>query len=70
MMTTLAYGGRFCVATQDELHNNMASAMRRFESNIALLTPSASKLIHPDEVPTLETIILAGMSPTGRRQAA
>lgn len=60
MMTTLVNGGRLCIASQEELHNSMAAAISRFESNITLLTPSASKLIIPDDVPGLTTIILAG----------
>lgn len=70
MMATLAHGGRLCIPSQGELHNGMSSAIRYYESNIASLTPSASTLIHPDEVPCLATVVLAGESLTPERVAA
>ena len=59
-ITVLTAGGCFCVPTDEERSKDPAAAMRRMSVNVTFLTPQVSKVLKPEQVPTLETIILGG----------
>ncbi|KAI9695418.1 MAG: hypothetical protein M1836_006470 [Candelina mexicana] len=59
IMTTLLQGGCICVPTPAE-RLDFVSFMKRTKVNWAVLTPSLITAIHPDEVPMLKTLVLAG----------
>lgn len=66
VLTTLIHGGCVCVPSWDDRQNNLVKAINQLQANWILLTPSASSLIRPEDVPTLQTLLLAGeaMTPT------
>ena len=60
---TLFSGGCLCVPSDEERINDIAGTIRKFDINIAQLTPSVLKLIPYDSVPNLRTLILTGEKP-------
>ncbi|KAK1144635.1 Nonribosomal Peptide Synthase (NRPS) [Aspergillus melleus] len=59
---TFLAGDCVCVASQGSLRNDLPGVMRDFGINRADLTPSVARMLSPDEIPTLETILLGGES--------
>ncbi|KAH8432229.1 uncharacterized protein LDX57_009867 [Aspergillus melleus] len=59
---TFLTGGCVCVASQSSLRNDLPGVMREFRVNRADLTPSVARVLSPDEIPTLKTILLGGES--------
>ncbi|PHH93338.1 hypothetical protein CDD83_7123 [Cordyceps sp. RAO-2017] len=57
---TFLAGGCVCVASQENLRDNLAGAINELRVNRADLTPSIARVINPDSVPTLKTILLGG----------
>ncbi|EEQ35622.1 peptide synthetase [Microsporum canis CBS 113480] len=60
IFTTLIYGGCICVPSEAERMNNISDAINRLGCNTAFLTPSLIRIIRPDQVPGLKTVILGG----------
>lgn len=60
IITTLAYGGCCCVPSEADRLNDLAGVINRMQVNQSLLTPSVIKHLSPDEVPTLQVLILSG----------
>lgn len=60
IFTTLSTGGTLCMAPMDKLLSDMAGCMRDMHVRQAALTPTVASLVQPSEVPSLETLILAG----------
>ena len=60
MMTTLSTGGCICIPSDDDRINRMASVMEDMKVNFASLTPSVVRSIKPQQVPSLEVLILTG----------
>ncbi|KAH6658496.1 hypothetical protein BKA67DRAFT_591458 [Truncatella angustata] len=60
VFTVLGCGGTICVAPQDTLINDLAGCVRTFEAKQLMITPSISKLISPDEVPSLKALLVCG----------
>lgn len=58
--TTLMQGGCLCVPSEDDRNNNIAGAINRLHANWADLTPTVASLLHPELVPALRTLVLAG----------
>ncbi|RAO65055.1 uncharacterized protein BHQ10_001067 [Talaromyces amestolkiae] len=59
---TLCNGGCVCVPSDSERLTAMASAIRRFNVNTAILTPSVARLLEPESVPSLQRLKLVGES--------
>ncbi|KAE8364752.1 hypothetical protein BDV27DRAFT_157514 [Aspergillus caelatus] len=59
-LSTLAYGGCLCIPSESERLSDMARAINRFEANVLHCTPSTGRLLSPEAVPTLSTLIQAG----------
>ncbi|KUM62352.1 hypothetical protein ACN42_g4754 [Penicillium freii] len=59
-LSTLAYGGCLCIPSESERLSDMAGAINRFEANVLHCTPSTGRLLSPQAVPTLSTLIQAG----------
>lgn len=64
MLSTLRAGGIVCIPSQDESRNDLVGAIRRLRPNWICLVPSAAMLINPEDVPSLQTLVLAGESAT------
>ena len=60
IFTTLLNGGCVCVPSETEKMNDVASFIREKRVNLAIFTPSSVKILRPEDVPELETIVLGG----------
>ncbi|RDW67211.1 Nonribosomal peptide synthetase 8 [Aspergillus mulundensis] len=60
IFTTLAYGGCICIPSEQERMSDIAGSIRRLQANTTFLTPSVIRILRPDQVPTLSTVILGG----------
>lgn len=57
---TMLAGGCLCVPSDIDRRENIAKAMNLMDVNLALLTPSVSRLLDPRSVPKLEVLLLGG----------
>ncbi|KAF7173368.1 hypothetical protein CNMCM5623_005609 [Aspergillus felis] len=62
--TTLVSGGCVCVMSEHDRMNDLAAFIRKQNVTWATLTNSATNLLHPDEVPSLQTLVLGGEAVT------
>ncbi|GAA82422.1 nonribosomal peptide synthetase [Aspergillus luchuensis IFO 4308] len=61
VFSVLANGGCVCIPSESDRVGNLAGFMREAHVNHATFTPSIiNRLLQPEQVPELETIILAG----------
>ncbi|GES63328.1 amino acid adenylation [Aspergillus terreus] len=60
ILTTLCVGGTICSPSEDQRSDGLAEFINSSAVNWAVLTPSFVASIDPDEVPTLEVVVLAG----------
>ncbi|KAF8865399.1 acetyl-CoA synthetase-like protein [Acephala macrosclerotiorum] len=60
ILITLSVGGILCIPAEDEKMNNITAAINRMQANWALFTPSFARLLNPDSVPTLKTLVIGG----------
>ncbi|KAI9848835.1 MAG: NRPS [Sclerophora amabilis] len=60
IFTTLAYGGCICVPSDADRMGNLGHVMSDMKINTSFLTPSLVRLIQPEDVPFLKTLILGG----------
>ncbi|KAF1960677.1 acetyl-CoA synthetase-like protein, partial [Byssothecium circinans] len=58
--TTLLHGGCICIPEEEDRRYNIINVVETMKVNWALLTPSFASLIHPDQVPSLQTLVLGG----------
>lgn len=64
IFTTLILGGCVCITSEHVRMNDIVGFINATQVNWALLTPSFSNLIQPDDVPTLQTLALGGEAVT------
>ena len=57
---TLIVGGCVCVISDGQRMNCLAKTIDECQVNWSLLTPTVARLLRPEEVPSLETLILSG----------
>ena len=60
LFVTLLQGGCICIPTEHERINDLAGAIVRMQVTAACLTASVVRILHPEEVPCLETISCGG----------
>lgn len=60
IFATLLAGGTVCIPSETERLQDTAGFITRSRVDTAVLTPSFSDTLRPDQVPTLETLLLAG----------
>ncbi|KAK9784199.1 putative Carrier domain-containing protein [Seiridium cardinale] len=58
--TTLSFGGCICVPSEEDRTDNLAGVITSLAANTLIVVPTVANLLLPDEVPTLETLILSG----------
>lgn len=58
--TTLMHGGCVCVPSDEERLNDIVGSINRMAVNWTFLTPTVARLLTPDQVPTLQTLVLGG----------
>lgn len=60
VLFTLAEGGCVCTPSEHERLTGIADVCRRMKPTLACLTPSLAAILDPDDLPGVETIVLAG----------
>ncbi|KAL3453178.1 hypothetical protein BJX65DRAFT_302095 [Aspergillus insuetus] len=60
IFTTLSFGGCVCVISEDDRVSRLPEAMEEAGVNFAILTPTIANLFKPEEVPTLNKMLLVG----------
>ncbi|KAF7512376.1 hypothetical protein GJ744_001944 [Endocarpon pusillum] len=60
IFATIAYGGCICVPSDTERMSDISGSMTRMQVNTSFLTPSVVRIITPEQVPSLKTLILGG----------
>ncbi|KAJ5508771.1 hypothetical protein N7527_010914 [Penicillium freii] len=63
MWTTLLAGGTIIMPSEAERLNDLAGAIARYAATDVSLTPTVATLLRPDQVPSLEVLVLAGEAP-------
>lgn len=64
ILTTLTFGGCIAMPSEVALLENVNRWIFDLGANTVSITPSMSRLIDPDAVPSMSTVLLAGESPT------
>ncbi|KAJ6789651.1 hypothetical protein PWT90_05590 [Aphanocladium album] len=60
IVMALASGGCLCIPTDQDRMSNLPGCMTDLNVNTAVLTPSVSRLVRPEQVPSLHTLIFVG----------
>lgn len=60
IFVTLSSGGTLCLAETESLLSDLAGTIRRLRVTHAFLTPSVARLIKPEDVPMLKTLVVGG----------
>lgn len=60
IITTLMHGGCVCVLSEADRLGDLAGAITKLRVNSTLLTPTVARMLFPENVPTLETLIFGG----------
>ncbi|KAI1824256.1 hypothetical protein F4861DRAFT_269335 [Xylaria intraflava] len=60
IFNTLGFGGCLCIVSETDRMNNLTAFINDQHINLALLTPSTTALLQPEDVPTLKTLITGG----------
>jgi amino acid adenylation domain-containing protein len=58
--TTIVHGGCLCVPSDEDRRERLTEVIKEMQCNLALLTPTVAKLLVPEDVPSLRTMILTG----------
>ncbi|KAK1249601.1 hypothetical protein MKX08_009604 [Trichoderma sp. CBMAI-0020] len=63
---TLYTGGCLCIGSQEEMHNDLAACIQKYNVSYIQLTPSLARLVDIKSLSTLDVLALAGeaVSPT------
>lgn len=60
MVMTMIYGGCICIPSEEDRSVNLASTIRKLNTNWAFLTATVLALLHPEDAPSLRTICVGG----------
>ncbi|KAJ6023763.1 AMP-dependent synthetase/ligase [Penicillium herquei] len=60
----LILGGTVCVLSEQDRLDDLAGAISRLRANWACLTPTVASLVQPENVPSIQTLVLSGECPT------
>lgn len=60
VFTVLGSGGTISIADQDTMVNNIAKCVNHFGVGQLMITPTIAKLLSPDDVPTLQALLVCG----------
>ncbi|GLA28321.1 nonribosomal peptide synthase [Aspergillus niger] len=61
---SLQRGATICTPSEWERLNELPGAITKYRANFMSVTPSVAKLLRPEAVPTLRTLVLGGEAPT------
>ncbi|XWW94242.1 hypothetical protein V2A60_002185 [Cordyceps javanica] len=59
---TLSHGGCVCVMSDEDRMNNIQGAIRSYEANFVVMTPTVANLLNVSKLPSLETLVIGGES--------
>lgn len=59
-LAVLLAGGCLCIPRTTHIHSDLGGAIKKMETDYALMTPSMAELFRPEDVPGLRTLALAG----------
>ncbi|KAI0856756.1 hypothetical protein F4860DRAFT_528844 [Xylaria cubensis] len=59
-MMTLSIGACLCIPSEEQRKGKLNQTLRDMGVTVAALTPSASRLLEPEKLPDLQTLILSG----------
>lgn len=57
LFATLAAGGCLCVPSDEDRRNDLVGSIVSLRANVADLTPSVARLLLPEKIPGLETLV-------------
>jgi non-ribosomal peptide synthetase component F len=60
VFTVLGVGGSISIADQDAMINDLAKYVNKFKVTQLMITPTISKLISPEDVPSLRALLVCG----------
>ncbi|KAH8203786.1 hypothetical protein TruAng_002079 [Truncatella angustata] len=60
IFTALHFGGCICIPTEHERMNDLPKFIRDFRCDWAFFTPSFVRLLKPEDIPCLKTVVLGG----------
>lgn len=60
IITTLIFGGCVCIPSEEARMNSLAQAMTDMRVNWVFFTPVLAKLLRPESVPHLQTLVIGG----------
>ncbi|KAK4139717.1 uncharacterized protein C8A04DRAFT_40505 [Dichotomopilus funicola] len=60
IFTALHFGGCICVPTEHERRNDLSRFIRDMQCDWAFFTPSFVRLLQPDDIPSMKTVVLGG----------
>jgi amino acid adenylation domain-containing protein len=63
-MITLSIGATMCIPSEVQRKESLNETLRATGATIVALTPSTSRLLDPEQLPSLETLILSGEAVT------
>ncbi|KAJ4245898.1 Nonribosomal peptide synthetase 30 [Fusarium falciforme] len=61
---TFSAGGCLCVPSDEDRKSRLAESLRELKATFALIPPSASQLVSPEQVPDLKTLMVGGEAST------
>ncbi|KAJ5965860.1 hypothetical protein N7481_012574 [Penicillium waksmanii] len=59
-LTTLIMGGCVCIPTTADCQSSLGDAVSRFAVNVACLTPTVTRIVSPESLHCLETLVFVG----------
>ncbi|KAI1812772.1 hypothetical protein GGS20DRAFT_516693 [Poronia punctata] len=60
IFSTLAAGGCVCIPSEEQRRNHLVESIASLRANTIDLTPSIARILSPEQVPSIETIIFGG----------
>ncbi|KAI6311408.1 NRPS [Pyricularia oryzae] len=64
IFTTLSHGGTICVPTEQERMDDLSGFIRDFRCDWAFFTPTFARLLKPENIPSIKTLVLGGEAVT------
>ncbi|RSL49592.1 hypothetical protein CEP54_012351 [Fusarium duplospermum] len=61
---TFSAGGCLCVPSDEDRKSRLVESLRELKATFALIPPSASQLVSPEQVPDLKTLMVGGEAST------
>ncbi|KAF5857103.1 hypothetical protein ETB97_006247 [Aspergillus alliaceus] len=60
ILSTLIAGGCVCIPSEEQRLQSLPAAIRELQVNWMELTPTVARMLHPDELPLVQTVVLGG----------